>query len=408
MKNKFIYVALFMMVAVIFQTSCNKSETTTEVVSGNLSATDLTNVGITAAEISSGYEFNFGNYNTGFSLDQNKYLEFNNSSNLTTFDDDNKESSKDNRLKSRNFPLDGNSLIIPNDTFAAIFTFANLNESYQGFNFVRYGQYGPTMNAYKNGLKRFLSPYFFPMSGYGNAFGYGANGYKFGGLIAWLNLDSLLNNTVDSIIFDWGTGKTFVSRSGDTISRSGSIGIYVSYNASTKVFTKTIKFNDFKINKYGINGSNILTRNLSITNDSNISYTINSNSSGTISIPSGAVYNISGSRTKTIFFTLRMSPKGYRLPAPFKGGDSTTVNTSVTDASGSSVFTYNTSSPIVTDYFCFNRVKPTSGLINGTYLTNTFSINFSGNCGSRTIVFTLNGLTYTKTITNNSDNDDDD
>ncbi len=413
MKNKFlkcINAILIMTLVILFQTSCNKSDnnTTSVVVGGNLSATDLTNVGITTAEVSSGFQFNLGNNNNGFSFDQNRFIDFSNSNTgLIGFDDDNKGGTRSNKIGSRNFPLDGNSLIIPNDTFAAIFTFANLNESYQGFNFARFGNFGPTVYAYKSGIKKLLSPYFFPLSGFGNSFGYGENGQKFGGLIAWLNLDSILNSTVDSIIFDWGTGKTFVSRSGDTISRSGSLGIYVNYNAATKTFTKTFKFNNFKFNNYGINGSKILTRNLLITNDTNVSYTLNTNSSGTISLPSGATYNITGTRSKTFFFTLRRTASGIRIPAPLKGGDSTTVNTTVTDGTGASVFTYNTTAPLVVNYACYNRVKPTTGMITGTYLTNTFSIDFSGDCGSKTIVFTLNGRSYTKTIANNSDNDDD-
>lgn len=393
--------------------SCQKSSNSPDLTTtSNLSVADLTNVSLSAAQISSGFEFNIsGSSNQGSAVNINNGIgyesfAFNTPQTRVPFSDDRGTNSGNyyNKFKSRSFALDGNSLLIPNDTFAALYMFENLDERLTGFNFDFFGLAKPSIRSYLRGVA--INKYIpFLKPGFGNSFGFKADG-KPGGLYNWFLLDTILNQ-LDSVVFDFGAGKTYITKYGDTLFRSGTVTILRTSEASSNTISKTIKFNNFNINGYVINGNRVISRarNYNLV-DSVASLALTSTASGTITLPNGNVFNISSTRNKSFNFIVRRIFTRYIFVA-LKGNVTTTVNTQVT-RNGGTFFSYITSSPIIEDFSCISRVKPKSGTIDINYLTDVIKVEFSGDCGSRTISLTINGVTTTKTITNAADNDDDD
>jgi hypothetical protein len=201
--------------------------------------------------------------------------------------------------------------------------------------------------------------------------------------------DSLLATIVKTEI-DFGAGKTF-KRDTVEITRAGKIVITRSADATTR--TEVISFENYLVNGVTIEGTK--TR-ISTYDPETGSATSNSTvQDGKITFADGVVatWNSEKSRTSQILVDETTGK-------PVSGTITTMVNTSVTEADGSVIYSHKTTAPLIENIACEGRRRgPVSGLIETIYREDTVVVDYGdGSCANKNILITYNGITTTRSI----------
>jgi hypothetical protein len=85
---------------------------------------------------------------------------------------------------------------------------------------------------------------------------------------------------------------------------------------------------------------------------------------------------------------------------PISGKILTNVKTAIKSASGTVIYSHETTTPLEVDLSCSGKRRgPILGKLETAYRTNKISVDFGdGSCTNQTITITVNGVTTTKTI----------
>ncbi len=191
--------------------------------------------------------------------------------------------------------------------------------------------------------------------------------------------DSLLATIVKTEV-DFGTGVTY-KRDTVEITRAGKIIIERTISGST--ITETTTFENYSVNGIAIEGTK--TRTSTYDEETGSGSSTTSVSNGKITLTDGTVATWTSERS--------------RVSDISSGTITTEVSASVT-ANGTTIYSHNTTTPLIEDLSCEGRRPgPVSGVVETIYRTDNITIDFGdGSCTNRTITITVNGVESTRTI----------
>lgn len=349
-----------------------------------VSVEDLKTIGNSTAEIVSGFTFGQSSVVGNSLTDETSYQVFS-SNNYTTFHS--KSGGGKGGIKSKLFSVDGISVIANNDTLLAIYDFENINENIKNLHSFITG--GGTVTHYDasgnviTGLNVYIPlPSLYSRGGKGK-------GGKNNTIIDLYNIDSLIS-TIGKTEINFGTGVS-LTRGIDTVTRSGKI--VITRTGTYPNTTQQVSFQSYIVNGIGLTGSKTITRTKTNVNDTSntVNYSVSGNATLVFSDASTATIQLN----KSIESISSISSTTGKLVG---GKITTTASNTVTLSNNNVLYSYVTTTPVVEDLSCTTRKKPANGLITINYLTNLVTINFTGDCSSSTIIITINGVAYTRSI----------
>lgn len=191
--------------------------------------------------------------------------------------------------------------------------------------------------------------------------------------------DSLLAIIVKTEI-DFGSGVTY-HRDTVEIVRAGKIVIGRSVDGTT--VTEITTFENYTVNGIKIEGTK--TRISTYDEETGSGSSTTSVANGKITLADGTVATWTSERSRVSDMTAETITTG--------------VSTSVI-ADGTTIYSHNTTTPLVENLACEGRRKaPVSGVVETVYRTDNISIDFGdGSCSNTTITITVNGVETTRTI----------
>lgn len=197
--------------------------------------------------------------------------------------------------------------------------------------------------------------------------------------------DSLLSSIAKTVI-DFGSGVTF-KRDTVEITRAGKIVIERSISGST--VTEKTTFESYSVNGIKIEGTKTRVSTYDAATGSGTSNTSVAN--GKITFTDGTIATWTSERSRVSDITL--DDNGHA-----ESGTVTTEVSSSVVANGTTIYSHNTTAPLVEKIEC-RKPGPVSGVVETVYRDNDISIDFGdGSCSNRTISITVNGVTTTRTI----------
>ena len=384
MKKIILKINLFLILMLLILVSCQKSITSNDTkILNTVSEADLNTVSISAAELVSGFSFNTENLYQPSAINDGSALSVTSlQDKIEALGKSKSSPHKGSGILSRRFSVDGTSLFVTNDTLLAVFEFLNLGENLKNYRGFILG--GATITNYDSlgNIVTIPTDYLFPLPGYGSSLGY-KRGIKHT-IVDFQILDSIFFSVAKTII-NFGAGIT-QTRGTDVITRAGQI-ILTRNKVSSTTKTLTVSFNNYSVNNVVFGGTKTIQR-VYTNNGTNYNLVYSTAANGTLTLANSTVLNIVSQKTKTANYTNAT-----------KGTITSTDTTNVTFVNGGSTyFSQYTATPIVEDLSCASRLKPKTGKVNINYLNNIIVIDYTGDCSTKTITVTINGVITTKQI----------
>lgn len=272
--------------------------------------------------------------------------------------------------------MDGLNMLAPNDEILAIIEAESAGDV-RGFRMFKFG--GATITHYDASGKVVELPVASTVDGPHG----GHSGNQFP------EMDSLLSLIVKSKI-DFGSGVT-VTKNDQEITRKGMI--VISRTKAGNVLTEKVDFQNYAVNGIQISGLKTIVSEFDKTTGKG---SVKSNvASGKFVFADGetAIWTSEKNRTSEVI-------RGTDSRKPISGLIVTTVKTAIKTASGSVIYSHETTTPLEIDLSCSGKRRgPTLGKVETLYRANKITVDYGdGSCTNQTITITVNGVTTTKTI----------